>query len=239
MPWLKMTDEFDDDVSLETMSAAAVALFLCGSTYCARKLTDGFISTDRAQRLPFSSPEAILMLCAGEKPWWVKVEGGYQIRSYLKYNPTKERVLADRAATSERVRRMREGQKEDVTPLQTPVQTPLVTPCGTPTSHIPYPISHIQEETQVVTSTDRQAKGESAVKIPPGEIVLPSAIEPETGGEPNLVTRPRPRRVGEILGKSNPLARFDPAALPKPDSEDADEIERKRRAIRQQAEAMQ
>jgi hypothetical protein len=156
MPWVKITDTFDDDVDLETMSAEAVALFLCGTTYCARKLTDGFIPKARAERLPFSSKQAISMLCEGKNPWWVKVEGGYQVRSYLRYNPTKERVLADRAAGAERVRRMRGGQNDDVTPLHTPLRTPLVTGGVTPTSHIPYPISHIPEEIDI-SSQDSQA----------------------------------------------------------------------------------
>lgn len=167
MPWVKITDTFDDDVDLETMSAEAVALFLCGTTYCARKLTDGFIPKARAERLPFSSKQAISMLCEGKNPWWVKVEGGYQVRSYLRYNPTKERVLADRAAGAERVRRMRGGQNDDVTPLHTPLRTPLVTGGVTPTSHIPYPISHIPEEIDISSQDSQAAPVPVAVINPP------------------------------------------------------------------------
>jgi hypothetical protein len=88
VPWGRLDDEFDDDPDIDNMSTDAIALFACSITYCCRKLTDGFVSEARARKLPGGNDQAISELCAGEKPWWVKVDGGYQIRSFLKFNPS-------------------------------------------------------------------------------------------------------------------------------------------------------
>jgi hypothetical protein len=47
-----------------------------------------------------------------------------------------------------------------------------------------------------------------------------------------------PKSVGAILGKSNPLAAFDPTKLPSPKGEDQAEIQRRREALRRQSEVM-
>lgn len=96
MAWLKFDDGFDDDPDLDYMTESAVSLHLCASTWSSRNGTDGFIPEARAKKLFGHSAESINVLlnnCAeGNKPWWLKVKGGYQIRSFLKFNPSAEQV---------------------------------------------------------------------------------------------------------------------------------------------------
>lgn len=89
------------------MSAPAVALHVCATTWSSRSLTDGFVPDARVRKLPGGEDGVPACLLEGEKPWWVKVDGGYQIRSYLKFNPSKEKVLAEREAAKERMKAVR------------------------------------------------------------------------------------------------------------------------------------
>lgn len=95
------------------MSAPAIALHVCATTWASRSLTDGFIPEARVRKLPGGEDGVPACLLDGEKPWWIKVEGGYQVRSYLKFNPTKEKVLAEREAAKERMKTVR---SQDVRP---------------------------------------------------------------------------------------------------------------------------
>jgi len=71
----------------------------------------------------------------GNAPFWYEVEGGYQIRPYLKFNPSKEQVLKERAASSERVGRFRNGARNAVTNAVTNASvTPAPVPVNTSTS---------------------------------------------------------------------------------------------------------
>ncbi|MEQ1936528.1 MAG: hypothetical protein ABL962_21975, partial [Fimbriimonadaceae bacterium] len=106
MPWVRTDDRFHEDPDLDYLSPEAVCLDKCAISWCSLNLTDGFIPSMRVTKLHGFSSEAIVLLttaCApGNKPWWIEVDGGYQIRSYLKYNPSREQVLSDRASGKER-----------------------------------------------------------------------------------------------------------------------------------------
>lgn len=109
MPWVRIDDHFDDSEDIDQMSAEAIALHVCGTTWSARNLTDGFIPAARVKKLPGGVDGVPPALLGGEKPWWVAVESGYQIRSFLKYNPSAETVQAERDAAKERMQRLRSG----------------------------------------------------------------------------------------------------------------------------------
>lgn len=115
MPWVRFDDRFDDQDDIDLMSCEAIALNLCATTWSSRNRTDGFIPEARARRLPGGTAEAIQQLCSGDKPWWERVEGGYQIRSFLKYNPSAEDVRAYRQAAAERKAKSRDGYRADAT----------------------------------------------------------------------------------------------------------------------------
>jgi len=79
MPWVRFDDRFDDQDDIDMMSTDAIALNLCATTWSSRNLTDGFIPDARVRRLPGGTPEAVELLCSGEKPWWERVPGGYRL----------------------------------------------------------------------------------------------------------------------------------------------------------------
>lgn len=104
MPWVKFDDGFDDSDDIDNMSCEAIALHVCATTWSARNLTDGLIPEGRIKRLPGGdSEQAIRDLTSGDKPWWIKVDGGYQIRSFLKYNPSGQE-FKDRREEISRIR---------------------------------------------------------------------------------------------------------------------------------------
>jgi len=103
-----------------------------------------------------------------------------------------------------------------------------------------------KENTQEVVSTNRgdvpsvePDPEPPAARLQPGSnFIFVGEPDPETGNPPDPVTRPMPKSVGAILGKSNPLAAFDPTKLPVPEGHDQDEIDRKREALRRQREVI-
>jgi len=101
LAWARLHDGFDDDPDIDRLSGDAIALFVCSITWSSRSLTDGFIPEARARKLAGGTPEAIELLCSGDKPWWVKAEGGYVIRSFHKYNPSAEEVRRLREEVSQ------------------------------------------------------------------------------------------------------------------------------------------
>lgn len=125
-----MDDRFFSHPKTLKCSKDAKLLFLCGLTYCAANMTDGFIP-DAASRVLIATIEAeessIEELISVR--YWLKTNGGYQVKDYLEYNPSKAQREEERRKTAERVAAWRSKQQSDlVTPLQTPLVTLLVTP---------------------------------------------------------------------------------------------------------------
>lgn len=103
MPWARLDDGFDDDPDQDIVGLAGVALFVCSITWASRNLTDGHVPAERAKKLPGGSdPAVIALLLDSRTRWWVKVAGGYQVRNFLKYNPSARQVLEERRRHAER-----------------------------------------------------------------------------------------------------------------------------------------
>lgn len=112
------------------LSKAAIGVYALALSYASGNLTDGFVpdsyvrSLDRnhqsvTKRSPFGQ-----LIAAGLV---TKTDGGYAIRDYLDYNPTKAQVVEKRRLARERMNRVRANtptkkpkrareQEEDVTP---------------------------------------------------------------------------------------------------------------------------
>lgn len=107
MSWFKLDDGFHSHPKILAAGNPAVGLFCrCGS-YVSQHLTDGFIP-DAVAAL-YGTQEEIAQLLAVEL--WKPTRGGYLMPDYLDYNPSKERVLAERRANTERVNRWRDVQR--------------------------------------------------------------------------------------------------------------------------------
>lgn len=107
MTWVKIDDRFPDHpkaLALGDDYDACVVLHLRGLCYCAANLTDGFIPS-RIFKGYEDQIDALVSVGL-----WKDARGGYQIHDYLDYNPSREKVLEDRARGAERVQRWRESR---------------------------------------------------------------------------------------------------------------------------------
>lgn len=118
MSWVKLDDRFFDNPKIAALSADAKVAYLEAATYCARELTDGFVPLIKAKG--FAGKARVVVELTPHL--WEPVEGGFQVHDYLKYNPTKAQVLAERKAAQSRmfairssdVRANNDGTDDDV-----------------------------------------------------------------------------------------------------------------------------
>lgn len=97
MSWLKLDDHYFDHPKIAAAGRDGALLDLAGMLYCARFLTDGRIPTGMVRRLaPVDDPAscAEILVSVGR---WEPIEGGYMVHDYLKYNPSRAKVMQDRA----------------------------------------------------------------------------------------------------------------------------------------------
>ena len=87
---------------------AAVGLWTIAGSWCADQLTDGFIPDYMIRELgaPPSAPESLVS--AG---LWERAQAGYVFCNWHEYQPSKQDVDAERAASRERMREIRARRK--------------------------------------------------------------------------------------------------------------------------------
>lgn len=107
MPWFKLDENFANHPKVAKAGNAATGLWVRCATYSAQYLTDGHIPVDVAHSYG-RTREIDALLAAGL--WVQNGDGEYLMPDYLEYNPSKEQVLAERAANRERQARRRRGQ---------------------------------------------------------------------------------------------------------------------------------
>jgi hypothetical protein len=114
MTWVRVDDHLPDHpkvLALGRDRMAAMGLWLIGNCYAARHLSDGFIPL---AALPAGSARLARLLV--DVGMWAESRDGYRIHDYDEYQPTKARVLAERAKNRERLQRWRNGVGNPVTP---------------------------------------------------------------------------------------------------------------------------
>lgn len=137
MAWVRIDDQFDEHPKFARVGPLGMALWVTGLAYCNRNLTDGFIPWSVARNLvnwEYLGPEeedgrqrvytvsvtsgmhgedvsckTIIPLLV-EAGLWDEVDGGYQVHDYDQYQPSKEKVMAERAANAERQQKYRDRQ---------------------------------------------------------------------------------------------------------------------------------
>ena len=164
--WARFDDQFDRDEDIEDygIPASALGLFACSITFCSRRLTDGYVPLDKAQKLPGGDDEFNItkLLDAG---WWTKVEDGYYVVSFLKYNPSKAEVEEQRDKKSQAGRMSGESRRR--TPVKHSVEHPVQQEAeqnteqvlNRPESRIPNPESRIPNP---VPPSEASSDGEDA-----------------------------------------------------------------------------
>lgn len=112
MPWVRIDDQYPEHPKVTQAGHLAAWLNVCGLAYCNRLLTDGFVAEAMVARLssvPQPAKRAAELVAAG---LWDRVEGGYQIHDYLKYQKTGEQIRTERASAAARQQRARDRASE-------------------------------------------------------------------------------------------------------------------------------
>jgi hypothetical protein len=143
--WFKLDDGFYDHPKVADLPDSAVALWARSASYCMKHLTDGAVPLRTARRLVDDFDEAVKALL--DSGLWEEDSGGYVFHDWLKYQPSREKVLGERESEAERQRQIRANKKPvraDVRPYErrtntrtSDVSTPVRT--DTPTRPDPSP----------------------------------------------------------------------------------------------------
>jgi hypothetical protein len=108
MPRFQVDDNFYDDPAVSRAGTAAMGLYFRCGVYVARHLLDGFVPSEVAAQ--YGTPEWAKRLTDAEL--WETVPGGHYMPLFFAHgNPTREKVLADRKAKSERQQRWLENKR--------------------------------------------------------------------------------------------------------------------------------
>jgi hypothetical protein len=111
MTWVKLDDAFMEHPKIIGLSPAAVCLHIAGLCYSSRNLTDGFIPSTMALRLTATATAKRLAELT-ESGVWDAVLEGWWIHDYLTYQPSRSKVLDERAQSAERQRKFRESRRD-------------------------------------------------------------------------------------------------------------------------------
>jgi len=124
MTWTKLDDHFPDHPKILAAGPTAELLHIHALIYCNKHLTDGFLPSDAVKRLIHVNARgpAERLVDLG---LWEKVVGGYQIHDFLEWNPSREKVLAERARSAARQAKSRVSNAV-TTPVTNGVTSPEV-----------------------------------------------------------------------------------------------------------------
>lgn len=105
MSWIKLDDALPSNRKIKDLSDRAFRLYVYGLCYCGRDLTDGIIDKDDERIIRATARASAKHVRELEDAGlWLRVNGHKVVNDYLKYNPTREKVEADREAARLRMR---------------------------------------------------------------------------------------------------------------------------------------
>ncbi len=100
MAWFKVDDSFYDHPKVFDAPDCAVALWVRAGSWASRNLTDGFVPTGMPRRLCDDPDTAAKDLV--KRGLWDEVEGGYRFHDWSVQQPSRVKVLGERAAANRR-----------------------------------------------------------------------------------------------------------------------------------------
>lgn len=109
MVWFKIDDGFWSHPKVLELSDAAVALWTRAGSYCAGHLTDGEVKKSTLRVLAADHDAAVELVLAG---LWDETANGWHFHDWAEYQPTREEVMKERAAATERKRVSRERSRQ-------------------------------------------------------------------------------------------------------------------------------
>ena len=165
VPWVRIDEEFTQHPKVVQVGPLGVALQVAALCYCNRNLTDGFVPRGVVRMLlDFDGLGDALQVANSlvKAGMWETVEGGYRVHDFETYQPSKERVLAERERLRQRVAKWRKKKRNAV--------GNAVTNAGSnpPVTHGPVPVTpgvgsgDPREETTGVLTVVEQARPKQA-----------------------------------------------------------------------------
>jgi hypothetical protein len=94
--WIKLQDDLPHHPRAMKAGAEAMWLYTGGLCYCNRYLTDGFIPREAVPQLTSITRPAKAIAALLETELWEKVEGGFRILRYLKFQRSANEIEANR-----------------------------------------------------------------------------------------------------------------------------------------------
>lgn len=118
MAYVRIDENAIDHPKFVAISSNAFRLWIEGTSYCQKHLTDGFIPALALKRFRYYSPSSLKMLLAalvpGKSPLWHDVEGGVTVHDYLTHNDNRETVEKNRQDAKDRYKRWKAGRHNSV-----------------------------------------------------------------------------------------------------------------------------
>jgi hypothetical protein len=108
VPWVRIDDGFPEHPKVAMLSPGAIGLHVTALCYCNRNLTDGQVEKGIEKRLTSTTNVARYVNELVRRGLWRDEGDAWRIHDYLEYQPSREKVLEERAAAAERQRRARE-----------------------------------------------------------------------------------------------------------------------------------
>ena len=127
MPWVRFDDQFPIHRKVDGLSDAAFRLHVSAVFWCARNLTDGFVSEEDLDGVSarVRTPSRFAAECVRRRVWHDAKDEcpsekcpasagnsypqGWIIHDYWEYQPSKEQVLKDRQASADRQAKWRQS----------------------------------------------------------------------------------------------------------------------------------
>ena len=112
LAWFKVDDQLHSHPKARRAGLESMGLWLLAGSHCMSYLTDGFVEEWFVQSWGPNAEACAQRLV--NQGLWLEVEGGWQFHDWDEFQPTREKVEAEREAAAERMRRVRANRTANV-----------------------------------------------------------------------------------------------------------------------------
>ena len=155
MPWFKVDDGLAFSLKAVGAGNSAMGLWVRAGSWSSQQLSDGFVPGPMVLALGGGTADADALVTAG---LWETAPDGFLFHDWAEYQPTREQVLAERAAAAERKRKSREHRTESQRDTQSDNHRDSLFESQPPVPSRPVPsqtdITNPGQNVQLVTARD-------------------------------------------------------------------------------------
>ena len=163
MPWFKIDDKIHSHPKMRRAGLPAMGLWALAGSHCMDYLTDGVVEAWFVESWPNGKKLAAELIKVG---LWDKHQDGWAFHDWAEYQPTREKVLKERAEALERMHRVR-ANKPRTFGVRSATPSPSPSPDLTKTSKSQSLDTHANDSTdsEISAMTSRLA-GQSGLTLP-------------------------------------------------------------------------